>query len=697
MDNAGQPLDNSSVKNKLKQPLHERLSKDQRRETFALLREAARPDLIQLKIAVPMMLCAAVLEALGPWFGKTLIDKVLAPKSADMIIVIAILIGALVTGLTSDWIRFFALRRLSGLAMRSVLRLRQKVYAHVMRLPMSYYDSAMTGQVVGRVTNDTEAVKALYIQVLFVMMEAAITIIGIFIVMMWINWRLAAVALLLVPAVVIVVFLYQRASAPAVAKTRQLRSDFNAQMSESINGMAVLQATNATVQFSERFAQTNQAHFTSKLQEVKANAWLLRPMLDAIKITLLIVIILVYAALNAPSLPSTVLSESLNVNSGAVLNSGSLLEIGVLYAFINYRGRIGEPLINITVQFAQFQISVIAASRVNTLLQTKDRLLGGQVPTLEGQQPIGQLKQQLTPVFGPTIDQGAIAFRGLSFAYGAGPSVLQNISLDIPKGAYYGIVGHTGSGKSTLLSLLLRYYEPPAGADNTLLIDGTPIGDFDEKHFRERLGLVPQEPFLLAASAFENIAMGRPLTREQVYLAAEQAQADPFIQALEFGYDTPLGEGGARLSVGQKQLVAIARALVGQPKILLLDEATSHIDSESEILVQAVLNQLKGKLTVVSVAHRLSTIRDADSIVVLNHGVIAEQGTHAQLLSIPGGIYARLFELQTIESNQNITRIAGSLTRFDDNCESIQRYFSDVSALVFSPPNTDESTEHCTK
>ena len=304
----------------------------------------------------------------------------------------------------------------------------------------------------------------------------------------------------------------------------------------------------------------------------------------------------------------------------------------------------------------------IPTSRQNyTLLQAKDQLLGRHLPPFKdrheglqlsqhlGQQSDDQLPRQSSPI----IDQGAITFRGLSFSYGAGPTVLQNISLDIPKGAYYGFVGHTGSGKSTLLSLLLRYYEPPVDALHTLLIDAAPIRDFDEKHFRERLGLVPQEPFLLAASAFENIAMGRPLSREQVYLAAEQAQAHQFIQALEFGYDTPLGEGGARLSVGQKQLLAIARALVGQPKILLLDEATSHIDSESEILVQAVLNQLKGKLTVVSVAHRLSTIRDADSIVVLNHGVIAEQGTHTQLLSIPGGIYARLFELQTIESNQN--------------------------------------------
>jgi ATP-binding cassette subfamily B multidrug efflux pump len=602
---------------------HQSLTREQWRETFALLREAARPDLKQLQIAVPFMLCAAILEALGPWFGKTLIDKVLIPKSNDFAFIMAILVGALVTGIAADWIRYFQLRRLAGLAMRSVQRLREKVYSHVLRLPMSYFDSAITGQVVSRVTNDTEAVKALYVQVLFVMMEAAITIFGIFAVMLWINWKLAMVALLLIPTVVVVVFLYQRASAPAVARARQLRSDFNAQMAESINGMPVLQATNATIQFAERFAQTNRDHYQAKYREVKANAWLLRPMLDAIKIILLLAIIWAYAFSSA--------EKPLTADT-------TLVEIGVLYAFINYMGRIGEPLINITVQFAQFQISVIAASRVNTLLQQSAQSLD-----------LARPNENLVSNDAPTITQGAIQFKNLSFSYGTGPVVLHNISLAIPSGAYYGIVGHTGSGKSTLLSLLLRYYTPPF---DSLTIDSFPIDSFNETSFRTQVGLVPQEPFLLAASAFENIAMGRNLTLEQVVLAAKQAQVHDFIEVLDQGYNTPLGEGGARLSVGQKQLIAIARALVGQPKILLLDEATSHIDSESEILVQSVLNALKGTLTVISVAHRLSTIRDADAIVVLNHGMIAEQGTHSSLMAIENGIYARLFELQTIELDQ---------------------------------------------
>ncbi|HET7774129.1 MAG TPA: ATP-binding cassette domain-containing protein, partial [Burkholderiaceae bacterium] len=218
--------------------------------------------------------------------------------------------------------------------------------------------------------------------------------------------------------------------------------------------------------------------------------------------------------------------------------------------------------------------------------------------------------------------------------------------LDIPAGSFYGIVGHTGSGKSTLLSLLLRFYESEPGA---ILIDGQPLMQLGDAAFRRAVGLVPQEPFLLAASARENIDMGRGLSTERIEAAARAARAHDFLLQLPQGYDTALGEGGARLSVGQKQLLAIARALAGDPKILFLDEATSHIDSETEQQVQLALAELRGKVTVVAIAHRLSTIRDADRIIVLNHGRLAEQGPHDQLMAIEGGIYQRLYQLQQIE------------------------------------------------
>ena len=237
----------------------------------------------------------------------------------------------------------------------------------------------------------------------------------------------------------------------------------------------------------------------------------------------------------------------------------------------------------------------------------------------------------------------------MAFGYDAAKPVLQDVSLAIPAGSFVGIVGHTGSGKSTLLSLLLRFYTAQHGR---ITYDGVPIGDIDEVHFRAQVGLVPQEPLLLAASVRENIDMGRGLSQERVEAAARAAHADGFIRSLERGYDTLLGEGGARLSSGQKQLVAIARALAGDPAVLFLDEATSRIDSGTEREVQAALTEIGGSTTIVAIAHRLSTIRAADLIVVLNHGRIAERGTHEALMAIPDGIYQRLYLLQQYEETE---------------------------------------------
>jgi ATP-binding cassette subfamily B protein/ATP-binding cassette subfamily C protein/ATP-binding cassette subfamily B multidrug efflux pump len=409
----------------------------------------------------------------------------------------------------------------------------------------------------------------------------------------------------LVPAVFGIVFLYQRLSAPAVAKTRQLRSELNAQTAESIAGMAVLQATGATQGYGERYARINESHYQSRQAELRANAMLLRPALDLLNVAMLAVVIAVFG---------------MRETGGAL----TPIEVGVLYAFVSYVGRVTEPLIQITMQFSQLQQAMIAAARINTLLDEA-----------EAERPAAQGR----------VTAGAMQIDQLDFAYTPGTPVLRNVSLDIAPGEFIGIVGPTGSGKSSLLSLLLRFYPV---SDGQLKIDGQPIGSLDEAAFRDAVGLVPQEPFLLAASARENIAMGRPLSDAQIESAARAAGAHGFISRLEQGYDTKLGEGGARLAVGEKQLVAIARALAGQPRILLLDEATSHIDSETEAIVQRALAQLRGKLTLVSIAHRLSTISDADRIVVLNHGRIVELGPHEALMQIDGGLYRRLVELQQL-------------------------------------------------
>ncbi|MBY0572489.1 MAG: ATP-binding cassette domain-containing protein [Undibacterium sp.] len=577
-------------------------SSSEKQLAMQLLLEAARPEKRHVILGVIFLFIAAGLEALGPLLGKALIDHYLLPHHVDLEMMALLLTAFFLTGCAATWLRYLQLTRLAGVAMRSVRRLREQVYAHVLRLPMAYFDKAITGQLVSRVTNDTEAVKNLYVQVLFVMLDSSIVVLGALVAMAWLDSRLMLIVLMLIPAVVIIVWFYQKWSAPAIAKVRQMRSDINAQVAESIHGMSALQSCNAEQGFGARFANTNQQHYLARLQELRANAWLLRPALDLLSNLLFVGVIFVFSQ-----------------------RPFSALEVGILYAFVSYIARVVDPLIQITLQFGQIQQAVVSAARVNNLLQE-------------------------LPVTSQTndaeISRGELRLEQVNFGYHPDQAVLHGIDLHIPAGCFYGIVGHTGSGKSTLLSLLLRFYTAQTGQ---LTVDNIPLAELSDQHFRASVGLVPQEPFLLAANASENIAMGRDISEQDIINAAKAAHAHDFILQLEQGYATPLGEGGAKLSTGQKQLIAIARALAGKPKILFLDEATSHIDSQTEQIVQIALNELRGKVTIVAIAHRLSTIRDADQIVVLNHGRIVEQGQHHDLMAMPHGLYQKLYLLETLE------------------------------------------------
>jgi len=571
------------------------------RRAIALLLHAAAPERRHVVVGTLWLVVAALLESLGPLLGKYFIDQYLLPRKLVLWDMGMLLAGIVLAGSVASVIRYLQLTRLAGVAMRSVRRLREEVYGHVLRLPMAFFDKAITGQLVSRVTNDTEQVKSLYVQVLFVILDSSIVVLGAMAAMAWLDWRLMLIVLTLIPAVVVIVWFYQRWSAPAVARARQKRSDINAQMSESIAGMAVLQASNAQQRFRNRFDKTNNQHLASRMAEMRVNAWLLRPMLDFINVVLLAVVIYTFGQ-----------------------RSLGALEIGILYAFVSYIGRVVDPLIQITLQFGQLQQAIVASARVDALLQER--------------RPAAKT--------GPErISHGAIHISQLRFGYDPANPVLHELSLDIPAGGFYGLVGHTGSGKSTLLNLLLRFYQPQSGR---ITLDGVALSRFSDEQFRADVGLVPQDPFLLASTVRDNIAMGRTLDQAEIETAARAAHCHDFILELEQGYDTLLGEGGARLSVGQKQLIAIARALAGQPRILFLDEATAHIDSETEQIVQVALSELRGRVTVVAIAHRLSTIRAADSIVVLNHGRIHEQGTHDALMALDGGIYQRLYLLQQL-------------------------------------------------
>ena len=313
---------------------------NERRQALALLWRAARPDKRQLVWATLWLAAAGGLEALGPIFGKVFIDAHLLPRSFDVSAIALLLGGYLVSGCAASVLRYYQLVRLAGLAMRSVRRLRERVYAHVLRLPMSFFDRAITGQLVSRITNDTESVKQLYVQVLFEILQGLTVLLGAIVAMAWLDWRLMLIVLTLVPATVAIVWGYQRLSSSAVTRSRELRSDINAQMAESIAGMSVLQATGAVRRFGERFGATNDAYYRARMGEIRANAWLLRPALDLLNVLLIVAVI---AAFGTQPLDA--------------------IEVGLLYAFIAYIARVVEPLIQITMQFSLLQQSVIAAAR----------------------------------------------------------------------------------------------------------------------------------------------------------------------------------------------------------------------------------------------------------------------------------------------------------------------------------------------
>ncbi|MBY5991767.1 ABC transporter ATP-binding protein [Ferrimonas balearica] len=568
--------------------------------TFALLAGYIYKDKPLLAKALTLLVLATALDVAGPILAKIFIDDHLLKGDFAPAALTGLLLLYGVTQLGSAWLRYQQTLRFSEMALSAVLDIRRRVFGHVVRLPMSYFDHARTGQLVSRITNDTESIKDLYVQFLSNVLGNAILLIGMLIAMALLDLKLMIIALGLVPTVVLIIYLYQRFSGPAVAHSRALRSDINANISESIAGMAVIQATAGQQRYLERFDEVNQGYYGARMKTVRIGAALLRPAIDMLAVLVLVAIIALF---------------------GVQVVEG-VAQVGVLYAFLSYMGRFTEPLAEITQRFNLYQQAMVAGDRVSTLLAQEEQHY--------------QSEQA-------QVQRGAIALKDLRFGYSEDKPVLKGLNLAVPAGGFYAVVGHTGSGKSTLLSLLLNFYPSAPGQ---IQLDDQDLVQYGHDGLRQGVGLIPQEPFVLAASLYDNIDMGRGLGQAAVESAAKRAHLHHVITALPQGYQTELGEGGMRLSTGQRQQLIIARALAASPKILLLDEATANVDSETEQVVQAALNDLRGEVTLIVVAHRLSTIRHADQIVVLAHGEIIEQGDHASLMAEPEGHYKAMYELQ---------------------------------------------------
>jgi ABC-type multidrug transport system fused ATPase/permease subunit len=571
--------------------------------TFLRLLRYALADKRLLRNAMVLLLIAVAADVSGPLLLKVFIDDHVRPADWSVAPLLLLAVGYFAAYVINAIANYAQSVRFNMLALRSVQAIRNEAFAKVLRMPLAFFDRTPTGALVSRLTNDTEYVRELYVDVLSSYLRSIVRVAGILIAMAVLDWHLMLVCLLFIPFVAVLMVIYQRYSTPRFQRVRALLSDINARLYESVQGMQIIQLLRQEQVFSRRFAGTATEHFNARMRNLRLDAVLLRPLVDMMHMFTLAGLLFVfgYRSFDTP------------------------VAVGVIYAFVNYLGRFVEPLIEMTQRLSLFQQAIVSGGRVFDLI---DEPAAAQ-PEREDLR----------------IERGEVQFEHVRFSYDGRRDVLSDVSFRIPAGAFYAVVGHTGSGKSTVASLLLRFYGVEHG---DVRIDGHSIRHLPTRELRERIGIVQQDPVVFGGSIADNIALGRTLDRDAIEHAARAAGLHEFIHRLPQGYDTALDERGSNLSTGQRQLLSLARTLAGDPRILILDEATAHVDSHTEGQVQRALAHLRGQVTLIVIAHRLSTIQAADRILVLHHGTLAQQGTHAQLLA-QEGLYRNLYELQELE------------------------------------------------
>ncbi|WP_198962700.1 ABC transporter ATP-binding protein [Mangrovitalea sediminis] len=574
-------------------------SEMKRRRVLTRLLSYSRPDKRRWLWAVGLLMVATAGDVTGPYLIKRFIDNYLTPghfPTSPLVLLSVIYLSVYAISAAARYIQAILLSRI---ALGAVERIRNELFAGILRRPLAFFDHTPTGSLVSRITNDTEAVKDLFVQVIATTIQNSLLIIGIFIAMALLDWRLMLVAVAIMPLMLAAMWTYQRMSTPIFQRARQLVSDINTRLNESLQAMGLIQALNQQRRFRREFDDTVDAHYQTRLRSVTLDGIMLRALMNFFDMLVLAGLLTVfgYHALQ------------------------HVAEIGVIYAFINYVHRFTEPMVEMTQRLNLLQQALVAGQRIFGLMAAAPPTHGGTA----------------TPV-----TEGHIAVHDVSFSYDKVQPVLKNIDLDIRAGEFVAIVGHTGSGKSTLASLLLRFHRPDQG---DIRIDGMPLAEMAEGPLRRAVVPVLQDPFIVDGTIADNIALGLPLTDEAIAEAGRAAQLDDWVERLAQGYHTPLRERGQNLSTGQRQLICLARALARQPKVLILDEATAHIDSHTERRIQQALENLRGRVTQVVIAHRLSTITAADRIVVLHQGEIVQQGSHRELLRVEG-LYRHLYQLQ---------------------------------------------------
>ena len=551
-----------------------------------------------LSIAVVMLWIAAIAEVSGPLLISYFIDNMVAKSYMPLGLVAGLGVAYVGLQLLAASLHYAQSLLFNQAAVGVVQQLRTDVMDAALRQPLSEFDTQPVGQVISRVTNDTEVIRDLYVTVVATVLRSAALIGAMLAAMFSLEWRMALVAITIFPAVMIVMVIYQRYSTPIVRRLRAYLADINDGFNEVINGMSVIQQFRQQGRFGERMGEASRSHYMARMQTLRLDGFLLRPLLSLFSALVLCGLLMLFG-----------------------FGSGGTIEVGVLYAFISYLGRLNEPLIELTTQQSMLQQAVVAGERVFELMDRPRQTYGDDERELQS---------------------GAIAIENVSFAYREDRLVLQDINLDIPSRSFVALVGHTGSGKSTLASLLMGYYPLSHGE---IRIDGRPLASLSHGVLRKGVAMVQQDPVVMADSFFSNVTLGRPFTEEQVWDVLEKVQLADLVRGMNDGIFTMLGEQGNTLSVGQKQLLALARVLIETPQVLILDEATASIDSGTEQAIQQALAAVRDHTTLVVIAHRLSTIVDADTILVLHRGQAVERGTHRQLLEAKGR-YWQMYQLQ---------------------------------------------------
>ncbi|MGK8425110.1 ABC transporter ATP-binding protein [Bacillus cereus] len=482
--------------------------------------------------------------------------------------------------------------------------MREDVFSHIQTLPIRYFDHLPAGKIVSRVTNDTEAIRDLYVTVLATFVSSIIYIIGIFAALFLLDVKLASLCLLIIPILIVWAILYRKYASVYNHKMRSRLSDINGTVNESIQGMPIIQAFRQEREMKKEFEELNGDYFKYQNKILNLNAATSHNLVSVLRNIAFTGVIWYFG--------------------GASLSATGIISLGVLYAFVDYLTRLFSPITNMVNQLANLEQARVASERVFELLEEKGEAVEEErMPRLKGN----------------------VKFDNVSFSYNGKDEVLKNISFEAKQGETVALVGHTGSGKSSIMNVLFQFYEFEKGK---LTIDGHDVKEMPKQATREHMGIVLQDPFLFSGTVASNVSLeNEKISKERIVKALRDVGAERFANNI----NEEITEKGSTLSTGERQLISFARALAFDPAILILDEATSSIDTETEAMIQQALEVVKKGRTTFIIAHRLSTIKSADQIIVLDRGTILEKGSHDELMKKRGRYYD-MYKTQ-MEGNQS--------------------------------------------